>query len=99
MKINTLADRPLSIKNNELLNKHLLHKLERPFLKNNNGESQDKNHFNHIFDMYILLGSHPTWKEQKKLVLKCLLDKGKIDKDEFQELLHKPLGKKHFRLD
>ena len=49
--------------------------------------------------MYILLGSHPTWKEQKKLVLQSLLANKVIDKEQFSDLLHKKLGKKHFRLD
>ena len=31
--VNYLADRPLSIKNNELLNKHIMYKIERPFQK------------------------------------------------------------------
>lgn len=31
--------------------------------------------------MYILLGSHPTWKEQKKLVLQSLLEHKVIDKE------------------
>lgn len=88
----------LSIKPHELLNKHIEHKAYLP-CKAKNAEGGSSVTFNHIFDMYILLGSHPTWKEQKKLVLKRLLDNGVISKEEFCDLLHKKLGKKHFRLD
>jgi len=94
MKAKILEDKYLNIKKHDLLNKHISHKLERPCR-----DIGQHNTVNHTFDMYILLGSHPTWKEQKKLVLKCLLDKGHIAKEEFQELLHKKLGKKQFKLD
>jgi hypothetical protein len=53
----------------------------------------------HIFDMYILLGTHTTWKEQKKLVLRNLIEKGIVDSLQFKELLHKRLGSKIFKLD
>lgn len=95
---NPCEDILLSIQPHELLNKHIEFKLETPCNSKGN-EGAPAAAFNHTFDMYILLGSHPTWKEQKKLVLKRLLENSVIDKDQFSDLLHKKLGKKHFRLD
>lgn len=68
----------LQINPHELLNKHIEGKVETPCRTKKEGKSIT---FNHIFDMYILLGSHPTWKEQKKLVLQSLLEHKVIDKE------------------
>ena len=52
-----------------------------------------------LFDMNILLGMHTTWREQKTLVIRSLVERNILEPEEAKRLLHKNVGIKGFRLD
>ncbi len=89
----------MEIKPNNLLNGHLLRKLRTPCSSKNKSEKESNSVSLHIFDMHILLGIQTTWREQKTLVIRGLIEREVIREEEGHELLHKSVGDKGFRLD
>jgi hypothetical protein len=87
----------MEIKTNNLLNGHLLSKLRTPC--SSKGKAEKESVSLHIFDMHILLGIQTTWREQKTLVIRGLIEREVIREEEGHELLHKSVGDKGFRLD
>lgn len=98
LKINFDSEICLGIKPNQLLIDHLNYKLATPCSHKNNHIHNEMASMQ-LFDMNILLGMHTTWREQKTLVIRSLVERNILGPEEAKRLLHKNVGIKGFRLD